>query len=234
VSGRRFDVDGALLLIARGASMAEVGEWFGVAGRTIERWLHVPELEQARRDAIEARPILRSNHGTVSRANAGCRCVPCREAWNERAKARRQRQSPPEHGTPSAYRNHGCRCDACRAAGSVANKETFNAIASGAMVLGHGSRQRYAAGCRCGVCVHAYERRAASMMERQDRTVDGAHHRGQQWTGAEFEIALARKPDGGWLRSTAEVARITGRTYYAVQVKRSRERDPRVGGIAGL
>jgi hypothetical protein len=234
VSERRFDVDSALLLIARGASMAEVGEWFGVAGRTIERWLHKPELAQARRDAIEARPFLRSNHGTASRYNAGCRCVACREAQREQHKVMRRRKSPPEHGTPSAYRNHGCRCDECRAAGIVANKETLNAIASGAMVLGHGSAQRFADGCRCVVCVYACERRAASVMARQERTVDGAHHARQQWTGAELEIALARNPEGGWLRSSTEVARILGRTYFAVQVKRSRERDPRVGGIAGL
>ena len=63
----------------------------------------------------------------------------------------------------------------------------------------------------------------------QARTTDNARRRGYVWTGPELEIAA--RDD----LTVAEIARMLGRTYYAVVTARHRiRRDPRADWLAGL
>lgn len=62
-----------------------------------------------------------AEHGTLSKYQGGCRCIPCTEAnaerqriyWRERG---RSAFKPTEHGKPGMYNTRKCKCDACRAA----------------------------------------------------------------------------------------------------------------------
>jgi hypothetical protein len=230
----RERIDLALLLTARGASAAEVGREFGVSGKTVERVV----AEIAREEytaAVRARPLLRSDHGTRYRYNKrNCRCPDCTEANTEWARARRTNRNPSSHGTASAYQNFGCRCAECREAGKSMNARTQAKIRSGEFQMAHGTAVRFWQGCRCSDCEAAEAKRTARASQRNARTVDGAWRHRQQWTGPELEVALMRDANGDWLRSTAEVAAMIGRSLFAVQVKRGREKDPRVGRIAGV
>lgn len=61
-------------------------------------------------------------HGTYARYRSRryrCRCVECRQANAARSRARSRARSglePPQHGTPSAYKNYGCHCQICKEA----------------------------------------------------------------------------------------------------------------------
>lgn len=85
-----------------------------------------------------------SEHGTISRHRAGCRCRPCQNiaartvlaAQHRRAldcvtgtNGRAYNPNVPTHGTVNGYNNYRCRCDACTAANtaqSTANRR-YNA-----------------------------------------------------------------------------------------------------------
>lgn len=163
---------------------------------------------------------------------AGCRCDTCKAANAEKSRQRRKKAKPPQHGTFSAYRNHGCRCDLCWAAGQEQNRLDREKIKQGQFEVSHGTDARAALGCDCDPCFARRNEVTAATRQRNASSRAGAHRRGQQWTGAELEIALARD-ERGWARPAAEVAAVIGRTIAAVNTKRAQERDPRVGGIAG-
>lgn len=221
-------IDGMLLLLARGASTAEVGQVFGLTGDTIQRRLG-REVPEAYRDALAARPVVAGKHGTGNRYNRGCRCPECADATRERMAKRRHSRKPPVHGTKSAYRNHGCRCDPCKAAGSVENAQNREKLTAGEWQNSHGSWLRWLDGCRCVCCEATHQYRNVQAINRNNETLDHAHHHYQPWSGPELETALAVDDGDQWLRPAREVAEMIGRTLCAVEGQRSlaRKKNPK-------
>lgn len=109
------NVDGILLLIARGAKVEDAANAFGVSGATLTRRMPV-EYPDAYRAALEARRYLARPHATRQRYVLGCRCRDCTDA-NRLYQRGLKDKTPPNHGTISAYRNFACRCEPCKAAG---------------------------------------------------------------------------------------------------------------------
>jgi hypothetical protein len=135
------------------------------------------------------------------------------------------------HGTPSAYKR-GCRCGDCRAAKTAQNARQKQArmlrLAAGdAADFKHGVSGYTNWGCRCEVCVAAARRdrqqrsRTSHQWERkhqrarqQAKSLDAAQRRGYPWTDAELGLAARRD------LTDAQVATMTGRTYFGVRDKR--------------
>lgn len=140
----------------------------------------------------------------------GCRCTECREANRIRRAQQRASKNPPNHGTESGYFNYGCRCAPCKAAGAKAN------AAASQRNPRTNSPERMA-------------KRNRSASEVQARTLEGADHRYQQWTGAEMELAMRDDI------SARQIAIMLGRTYHAVVNMRRKIRDePKYRDAAGV
>lgn len=113
------EVDLALLLIARSATIDQAGQAFGVSGYLLKRELRriAPE---AFASAKVGRKHLLDNHGTVTRYEyAGCRCVVCRDANAERTRKflkgnpRSQEVVATYSATYNRKHGPGCPCDPC-------------------------------------------------------------------------------------------------------------------------
>lgn len=167
------EVDGALLLLARGATSDEVAEAVGLpSGKTLTHHLR-RAAKEGLRDALSAR--VRSPHGNASRYARGCRCGDCVRAHAEKARS--------------------------------------DEVASD------------------GVLRRRMVREAVTEPEIRQHFRASAERLGYQWTGPEIETALATNPDGTWLRSAYEVARLLGRSIDGVKYIRAKREDPRVSGM---
>lgn len=157
----------------------------------------------------------------------------------------------PQHGTSTRYTHYKCRCDLCRAAnaqrarnGRVNRQKRLDQVE-----IAHGVSGYRNWGCRCSVCTEAnttytapsvrqYQMRNrdkvnSKHLERynssQAETLEKARRRGQQWTGAELEIAA--RPD----LTAKEVALMLGRTFAAVEkMRRKLQADPKTINLAGI
>jgi hypothetical protein len=105
-------------------------------------------------------------HGEMSRYEAGCRCLLCREANNERAARLRKARTAeakdpndPRHGKASFYTNHGCRCERCREAQRAKVSADYQRRLATPLEPNdkrHGTLTFYTAhGCRCDRCKDA-------------------------------------------------------------------------------
>ncbi|GAA1523101.1 hypothetical protein HD600_000202 [Microbacterium ginsengiterrae] len=61
----------------------------------------------------------------------------------------------PRHGTNNGYVNYRCRCDPCGEARKTFRRRLKENPAGRAKSSEHGTRSRYARGCRCDDCKHA-------------------------------------------------------------------------------
>lgn len=145
------------------------------------------------------------------------------------------------HGV-SGYKR-GCRCEKCRVAKRARNKEEYEKRLRAAEADGASFEHGYAGfthrGCRCEVCcsAKAVERMAPSRQpgrrrrnaKRNGQTLEQAVRWGREWTGPELE--LAARTD----LTVRQIARMIGRSYYAVSTKRRLLRlDPKTIAVAGI
>ena len=93
----------------------------------------------------------------------------------------------------------------------------------------HGLATTYRAGCRCDECRAAMSERCDDRRRRHgERTRAKATRNGQQWTGAELEIAT--RDD----LTAVEAAEMLGRTYQAVMnVRHLCKSDPKYIHLLG-
>lgn len=83
----------------------------------------------------------------------------------------------------------------------------------------HGA-SAYNMGCRCEICLDGFHRKnRASKDWKNARSLKEATNARKPWTSKERSLAL--RPD----LSTTQVAKMLGRSYYAVNRARSRARD---------
>lgn len=142
-----------------------------------------------------------------------------------------QGEAPPDKHGLSGYQYFGCRCDLCRQAQTEhAREEKARVRADPTVEIPHGTLRGYSVyACKCDACLGAhrvdYDRRSG----RYVAEVGDTPHYGDVWTGAELEIVATRDD-----LSRVELARMLGRTVYAVSGARTRVRhDPKYIQVAG-
>lgn len=106
-------------------------------------------------------------------------------------------KSTAEHGKRSTHDNYGCRCEPC--------------------LLAHRASQEERAATRS----HS-EHLGSSYKSRNRIPLHCAPRRRQEWTSADMSLAAEVDSKGNYLRTSFEVAQITGRTIMGVQRKRSK------------
>lgn len=164
------------------------------------------------------------------------------------------------HGTEKAYK-FGCRCDGCKSFKSARAKRYYEANkakvlesqhrhyeanaeqilerqkayrASNTESISERKKRRYKDN-RSIVLAHQRNRYHRDPRVKRERlrmanmnTQETAHRRGNQWTGPELEIASRTDI------SVTEIAKMLGRTYFAVVSKRKALKvDPRAVALAG-
>lgn len=192
-------------------------------------------------------------------SNWGCRCELCsvahksamaRQQSNRIARAMQGADDVP-HGM-SGYTGWGCRCEVCKEAQT--EKSRRRALKAGRdfrpgipgpapSSFNHGTTGRYWQGCTCGQCHRAfrdwklpYERQPRSRRKvrehkraANEESLASARNRWKVWTGPELEVASRRD------LTAREVARLIGRTVYAVEQKRRALKiDPQAIALAGV
>lgn len=74
-----------------------------------------------------APPAVTAEHGTTAAYQRSCRCVDCRAANAEYARARKTRLAPADcpHGTLNGYSQYRCRCDPCVTAKRLETRDYY-------------------------------------------------------------------------------------------------------------
>jgi hypothetical protein len=174
-------------------------------------------------------------HGERRGYARGCKCAPCRAANSaDRTRLRRdraQRQAPENvpHGY-SRYINWSCRCEVCKTANLQRIAEDSERR-KGRTDTPHGTTTAYRFWrCRCDLCCAANRTARLALTQRhQEETKPRARRHYAQWTGPELEL-LSRSD-----LSTRDIARLIGRSYYAVETKRrDLGKEPALDLVAGV
>lgn len=141
------------------------------------------------------------------------------------------------HGTRYAFDKRGCRCEACTHAHREYRALRRRALATTPSdLIPHGLLGYSNYMCRCEVCIAAsaewratnHQARLRQAKRRNATSLDSARKHGQQWTGAEMEIASRRD------LTDIEVGRMLGRTVSAVMTMRFKIRhDPKYQRVVG-
>lgn len=112
------------------------------------------------------------------------------------------------HGRPGAFITRGCRCEVCGPAFREYKRAERERRLSRPVTAEHGTTLGYQQGCPCDKCAEAMR---IYLRDRNDRTRATATHHGQEWTGADAEVAYTRTD-----LTIAQRAELLGRTYAAV------------------
>lgn len=213
-----------------GASDASIGRAVGMSGAAVQ-------AVRTRRGIEAGLKLKKSEHGTPSMYNRGCRCEPCKTRQRQRAKEQQAKrlakvqagEASFAHGL-SGYTNWNCRCAVCKAAGSDANRAYWQ---NGSKRLSEASEaSREAHRRQLTERVKAWrdqnrDRVRASNNQRfqdyQAETIGRARKHYYTWTSAELDVVT--RDD----LSIKEMARMLGRTWSAVHKQRQKQRDAERG-----